>query len=100
VCSDHVVTETPRLPPSPTSQRRGAFAFPATASSLQSCADAGDGGVVLRVTSSQGSRFLGLPLMLFNCFDPEKRGQVNLYQLFIMLALFCMGSPETKTMFW
>jgi hypothetical protein len=40
----------------------------------------------------QEDSFLSLPLSLFNCFDPLSEGHVNLYHVFVMLALFCNGA--------
>jgi hypothetical protein len=48
----------------------------------------------------QGDRFLSLPLHIFNDFDPDGKGFINLYQLFLMLTLFCIGIPEKKAEMW
>jgi hypothetical protein len=49
---------------------------------------------------SQGSQYLNLPLSIFKDFDPEETGEINLYQLFLMLTLFCVGEPELKAALW
>jgi hypothetical protein len=48
----------------------------------------------------QGAQYLNLPLSVFNDFDPEDTGEINLYQLFLMLTLFCVGLPEDKAALW
>jgi hypothetical protein len=48
----------------------------------------------------QVGRHLNLPLSIFNDFDPEEIGEINLYQLFLMLTLFCVGLPERKAQLW
>ena len=42
---------------------------------------------------------MSLPLSLFNCFDPYASERVNMYEIFLMLALFSLGPVERKTRF-
>ncbi len=47
----------------------------------------------------QRGKFLSLPLSLFNFFDAKDSGYVNLYQVFVMLALYCSGATSDKVAF-
>jgi hypothetical protein len=62
--------------------------------------DVGSHGADVLVCGLQGSTHLNLPLSIFNDFDPEEIGEINLYQLFLMLTLFCVGLPERKAALW
>jgi hypothetical protein len=66
---------------------------------LLTCVGCGASHRMLLLCLIQNSEFLSLPLSLFNCFDPYKTERVNLYQVFLMLALYSIGAVDDKTRF-
>ncbi len=48
----------------------------------------------------KGERFLSLPLSTFNTFSVNGSGRINLYHLFVPLAMFSVGIAEAKIRTW